>query len=352
MATPQGLSGVKADRAAEIFAESRAPIPDADCAILRGVLGYGVWWWDGARVRELVGDDWSYDPLLVLPETALRGVADGWRQLQLNDGYEAQLWREATLVASVWRRRPFTDEQWDAFVRGAHEYGAGEDTPASSPVPEEGRLDAGAVRRVARVRPRAGWKAIERGAALAILVSLVAAAGLFGRAIGFDALASAERRAMAPVQSEIAARASAKGGPRDLQTLRDIAARSETPNPLLAGGELFRILQARGVSAATAGLVFSIQDGQLRVEAPVAPTIAVEGIASDLEDSAWFSGVMPEVDASQARARLSARVCNPLAPAAGFKDPCAGAAEGRAARFLSGDDRAELSAMQQKDGLP
>ena len=57
-------------------------------------------------------------PALVVPETILRDAGDGWRVIACAEGVEAQYWEDRTLLASSWRREPFTREQWTAFALG------------------------------------------------------------------------------------------------------------------------------------------------------------------------------------------------------------------------------------------
>src|SRR5262249_48435364 len=76
-----GLSAGQADKSVMLLAESRSPFPDGDTLIQRNVLGYGVWWWDAARVRQLLADKGEYDKSRMIPESLVFNVGSGWRQV-------------------------------------------------------------------------------------------------------------------------------------------------------------------------------------------------------------------------------------------------------------------------------
>lgn len=306
--TPPGVSGAQAVRAARLTAESRAPFARSDHVVVAGAPGCSIWWWDAERVREMLGPAWSYDASRLVPETALQPPGEGWRQVQTSDGFEAQFWREGLLTASVWRRRPFTADQWESFVRAV----GVEDAPEFPPEPARLTLSVSGFSRVARTGRSDSWTLIERGAVAVLAVSLLGGVAYAGRAIGYEQIASEARAAVemigAPGGSTAQSTSETPEGVVDR-----VMRLQHKPQPLLAAAELQRVLMARGVTP----LQFSIEDDILQVQVQTRADLPLQSIALALEESPWFLGVDPDLDNSTGLGNLSAQLCNPMSTATG-----------------------------------
>ena len=310
--TPNGLSGAQAVRAARLAAESRAPFARSDHIVMTGAPGCSIWWWDAERVREMMGQGWAYDPARLVPETALQPPGSGWRQVQTSDGYEAQFWRDGLLVSSVWRRRPFTPDQWESFVRAV----GVEDAPDLPPDPVRLTLGISGFGRIARASTSDPWMLAERAAIAVLVASLFGGAAYAGRAIGYEQLATQARDAITAAGPAGAETASSPDG---LEALLDRVVRLQNkPQALLAAAELHRILLARGVTPVR----FAIEDDILQVQVQTRPDLPLQAIASVVEESPWFLGVDPDLDNSTGLGNLSAQLCNPQ-QTAGASAACA-----------------------------
>jgi hypothetical protein len=100
---PPGLTKREAEGAAFLHAEAHAPFVTSHSAIFSGPSGHAIWWWDGARIRDLMGEGAPYRHDLVAPESVAHGSGDAWRHVRTADGFEAQYREGATLRASRWR---------------------------------------------------------------------------------------------------------------------------------------------------------------------------------------------------------------------------------------------------------
>lgn len=124
----------RAARAARLAAEAGAPFARPDVRLVADARGHAAWVWDRAALdaaaRTVVGDR----PVDVAPEAALQPPmeGDGWRQLQVFEGYEAQHWRDGRLAASYFRPDRFDAAAWRDFVRAS---GGGSEAPAAPPPP-------------------------------------------------------------------------------------------------------------------------------------------------------------------------------------------------------------------------
>ncbi len=171
-----GVSGSAAQLGCRVAAETRAPFAESGGLVTLGAEGFGAWRWDAKLVRERLGDAWPYDLLRIVPESRLLyPVGDGLRQLATLDGFEAQFWENGTLIASSWRRRAFTQDQWDAFVRTSRAPAALQDASVPEPIPAELRLNKAAT--VPRLRDASDrWNSVERAGIAVSVLSILAMA--------------------------------------------------------------------------------------------------------------------------------------------------------------------------------
>jgi len=298
---PDSLTTARADRAARIYAETNAPYRSADYVVLRGVAGYGIWWWDREIVRRLT-PGWPYDPERILPESVLYPVANGWRVLELEDGFEAQYWYELTLKASAWRRREFSEEQWAAFVEATPE--PAEAAPASAPAALAERLDIGALNAVARVKAPPGWKNAEKAGLGAIALSGLAACLFLSGALRHELQA----RQFSAQAASIEHGSTSNEDAHDIETLTQLAAKAQEPNPLFVVARALGAVQPLGAVPQS----WAVEDRRLRLEITRGEQEPVERLAAALEADEWLYNVSAQVDSSTGRTIFSADVCSSI----------------------------------------
>lgn len=125
----------RAARAARLAAEAGAPFARPGVRLVSDERGYAAWVWDQAAVAAAAQASHGDRPVDVVPEAALHPAmdGDGWRQLKVFEGYEAQAWRGGRLAASYFRPARFDAAAWREFTRAT----GGADAPATPPPPFE-----------------------------------------------------------------------------------------------------------------------------------------------------------------------------------------------------------------------
>lgn len=304
---PQGLSNSQALRAAHLLAESKAPFARSDSAITTGKAGHGIWWWDIDRVAELLGATWTYRAEKVAPESLLQPPGEKYRHIALNDGFEAQYWRDATLMQSSWRRRAFTPEQWTSFVRlnDTSETSESLQPPALVRLP----LAISAASRVVRSEPKDVWVLAQKVGGITLSLSLLAAAALTGRALGYDGIADAESALSAELAPPVATATSQDERALEGNLARQFSELQNRPSVLGATAEIHQLLARHGASIAE----FSIEKEMIQIEIQPGPDTSLKTIASEVEASPWFAGVDPEFDNATGLGRIAASICTPSA---------------------------------------
>lgn len=299
---PTGLPGAQADRSVRLIAEGHAPFPDSDFLIQRNVLGYGIWWWDAARVRDLMATRGGYDAQRIAPETLLANVGAGWRQVETHEGFEAQYWRDLTLIASTWRRRAFTPDQWSAFVESIGD--VEHDAPPAAPEPARPQASLRNLQKIATVAEVRIWDKIEQGALFAAVASAAIALFFLAQGARFEGV----------LRDETAQRDTLKGSASGAQTslmdtelasLRAMAGDFRRPNPLLVGASAIGAVKSFGPTP----LRWAVEENRLRLEAKLPATIAIEDVASVLERNEFISNVRPQVDPATGNAVFTADIC-------------------------------------------
>ena len=239
---PDGLTGVAAEREERLHAEMRSPFADSDALLLRQPGGIAIWWWDAAALKAVLGDRWRYDPSRILPETSQYPAGDGWRQIAVRDGNEAQYWEAGGLVASAWRRRPFDDEAWTAFAMSVENPVA---PPPDTPPPVERLPLPEMVRRPPAIVRRGEGFGFDRIAAGIAVLALAMAGWSYGQALRYEARAADDQAvadaALAALDQD-AALARTLG---DLSTLRAFAAAAQGPDITDATARAFAFLAER-----------------------------------------------------------------------------------------------------------
>jgi hypothetical protein len=171
---PPGLSKQDQARAARLKAEEAAPFADSGITLVRQGPDVAIWHWDRAAVTVLA-PGFDRERCVAVPESVVRAPGEGWRMIACLDGFEAQYWKNGTLVASNWRREVFTATQWKAFALSVGD--ASIDAPSAPPEMEFAPLQATGDWRSNLISAPLAWRDAERGflgiAAAALLVATV-----------------------------------------------------------------------------------------------------------------------------------------------------------------------------------
>lgn len=195
---PAGLSKRQVAGAARTYAQAHAPFDNAGSLILRTTLGAGIWFWDQARVAAVYN---GAPPRTLIPESLLRSDGEGWRVLACDEGVEAQYWEAGALLASSWRRTPFTRDQWTAFALGveAPALRPPNDPPPAVDAPRRG--DAHWRRNL--IGEPLSWRTGEMTCGTVALCAIALAAFFSGQALRYGAAAGADTRAVAALEARM-----------------------------------------------------------------------------------------------------------------------------------------------------
>jgi hypothetical protein len=307
MPAPAGLTVSQADRAASLYAETHAPYAAADYVVVRQVEGYGIWWWDAEQVRA-IAPQWRYDAQRISPETVLQPPGDGWRQVACLDGFEAQHWLHTALTHSTWRRRPFTRDQWAAFVQSVE--GSPHAPPAEPPAAERLELLTDLSWRRRSVRASQAGPRLERLVWAAVAACVLIAAGFFGQGIRATADTLTMKARLAELKSKGDTALLDQVLRADLATLQSLAEIQDQPNPLVVAAELHRVLANLGLQARS----WATDQSRLRAEVPLGNGTPVAEVATALEASPLIEEVVPQFDVTKNLAVFHAAVTSVRAP--------------------------------------
>lgn len=307
MPAPAGLSVSQADRAARIYAETHAPFAAADHVVVRQVEGYGIWWWDAEQVRA-IAPQWRYDAQRISPETLLQPPGDGWRHVACLDGFEAQHWLHTALTHSTWRRRPFTRDQWAAFVQAVE--GSPHAPPEEVPAAERLELLTDLSWRRRSVRASQAGPQLERLVWAAVAACVLIAASFLGQGIRATADTLSMKARLAELESAGGAAPLDQLVRADLATLQSLAEIQDKPNPLVVAAELHRILASLGLQASS----WATDQSRLRAEVPLGNGLPVAEVATALEASPLIQEVVPQFDVAKNLAVFHAAVTSVRAP--------------------------------------
>lgn len=298
---PQALSGSQLAKAARVYAEANAPFANTGTLILRAGNGVGIWYWDRAKLA-------AYEPVgQASPESVWREAGDGWRVVECVEGFEAQYWEAGALLASTWRRQPFSEAQWSAFALSVE--GAAIGAPEGPPSPVFLPLDSGAWRSNV-VKPPLGWADAER-AGVSVAICGAAVAALFaGQALRSDQIAARETGRAAAIEQTLRADRDVGHAMDQRRLLRDYANATRQPQVLTAVAEAHEVLSRFGVRASTWR---ASGDGlSMIVDASISDA-PVREIVAAMEEAPHLCGALPEI-AGAGRFEIRAQIAAPDAP--------------------------------------
>jgi hypothetical protein len=277
------LTRAQTVKAARLFAEANAPFANSGTLLLRASGGVGVWYWDRAKLA-------AHEPVRdVSPESVWREAGDGWRIVACVEGYEAQYWEADALIASTWRRQPFSSAQWSAFALSVEEPAVA--APPEPPSPVALRLEDGSWRGKI-VRPPLSWADAER-AGMSVAICGVAVAALFaGQALHSAQIADREFGRAEAIEQTLREDRDVIRAMEHRRLLRDYAAATRRPQVLLAVAEAHEVLSRFGMRASTWRV--SVDGVSLIVDAPIGEA-PVREIVAAMEETQHLCGAVPEI---------------------------------------------------------
>ena len=294
------LKPAQAASAARAWAEAHAPFEITGTLLLRTPSGaIGVWFWDAARTSEAAADR-------VALESLHRAGGDGWRIVACAEGFEAQRWSEGVLLASTWRRAPFTREQWLAFVLGT-EAPQG-DAPDDPPAPQVLPLLADTRWRRARIGPPLSWRDGEKLGGSVALVGCCVTAFFVGQALRSASVTSADAHAAAAIAARVARDHDAQRTREFESVLGDYNGVTQETDVLAAATDAFQVYTQFGLQ------VTSWRANAHEVHASIAgslPQIPLHDVIEALEAKSSLCNVTPIFPRSQEGIEITAHVAAP-----------------------------------------
>ena len=297
------LNAAQADRAALLVFETRAPFLDAQGVVLRAPRGFGLWWWDK---NAAAGDGGAGTTARVLPEAALFVVEDGWRQVQTREGVEARYCEDLTLIASQWRRRPFTADQWQAFVNSVDHPKL--PAPANPPSVEAAQIAPRAASKLPIVAPPQFWTRMDRLAWISTAICGAACLVFAAQALNYTRAASFDRAAIEKIRAEESADPKRAVNEAELALIKDQSDLGDRPSPVLVVAETYKALAQFGIQPRR----WQANPEEVRMEIVQTDAVRIEDIASLLERNAILKNVVAQKDPVSGAQMIVAKICGPL----------------------------------------
>ena len=306
-----GLPRSRRRQAARLHARAASPYLDGAHLLAPARGDFGVWWWDAERTSARVQARWPGARPSVRPETMAQPAGVGWRIVALAEGYEAQLWRDGTLRASVWRRDKFDTAAWAAFARAQRD---ADDAPSSPPPAQrlpinwDGPAFSLSTVDVSREQVLGG---VAAGLALfAVCLTLfLSAQGLRLRADTADVQAKTEQ-ILASAPSGGQTLAGLEGDQKLLAAYRQV---EEKTNPLSAAGAAIGILALHDLTP----MAVQASDEDLSLTLPYTALDQIDPVISEIVESGYFYDVRPRTDAAGQRLIIDMKVRSAAPPIGG-----------------------------------
>jgi hypothetical protein len=288
-------------QAARLHARTGSPYLESAYALTPAGKDYGVWWWDEARAAPLLQARFGAVRPIVRPETLAQPAGSGWRIVRLAEGYEAQHWSEARLVASAWRRDRFDASAWLAFVRSQR---GAESAPEAPPPPQALPLAFNAPAFSLSASDMSREQLIATAAGGLALASI----GLALFFVGQGMRVSSESETLEREAAEIRASTPGAGNLAGLETdKRKLAAYAEVEgrtSPLSAAGAAIGIVAFHDLTPTA----LESEEDTITLTLPYSAAGLVETLVSDFETSGYFYDVRPRTDAQGERLIMEMKV--------------------------------------------
>lgn len=278
-----GLTSREASQSALLHAEAHAPFAEAGWAVYAVDDGHGIWWWDAAKVRQLLGDPSHHDPRRLAPETVAHASTDGWRIVLAIDGYEAQYWEKAVLRASMWRRRMFDDTQWITFVESAP--APVMPPPRTPPAPTAPVWISLNRAQRSRVSISPVWSRVAQTGWSVAAAALLLSTGLWGHAERYRSLDAEQRAALSRLEADVSPVAS------NAVIAREAGRIARSPQHLIALADALAALDDAGLSPDA----WDVTDREIRVVAT--GSAALDRLGAALEANPRLKNVAPAYEA-------------------------------------------------------
>lgn len=301
-------------QAARLHAGAASPYLDGAHLLVPAKADLGVWWWDAERTSARVQARFPGARPKTRPETLAQPPGHGWRIVALSDGYEAQIWRDGSLKASVWRREKFDAGAWTAFTRAQRD---ADDAPHAPPPAQRLPIDFDAPAfslTTADLTREQVLGGVAAGLALfAVCLTLfLVGQGLRLRADTADLRAQTdETLASAPSGGQTLA--SLEGDQKLLAAYRQV---EERTNPLSAAGAAIGILALYDLVPAAVQA-----DGEeISLTLPYDALSQIDPVISEIAGSGYFYEVRPRTDFAGQRLIIDMKV-RTAAPPIGAVSP-------------------------------
>lgn len=282
-------------QAARLHARTGAPYLLSSSTVIRSGADFGIWWWDADRVNALVEGhrNRASGPLLLRPETLAQPPGDGWRIVRLNEGYEAQFWREKRLVACAWRRERFDGGAWSAFTRLQR----GEDAPESPPSPQTLPIDFSAPAFTVSASDLSREQLLGAGAAMVALSAFGLSLFFWGQGARLASDAGAIEKETSDIQASTPRSADIGGLEVERRRLAAYAEVEGQTNPLSAAGAAIGIVAFHDLTPTA----LEAQLGTLTLTLPYSAVSLADVLITDFEGSGYFYDIRPRTDAQNQR---------------------------------------------------
>lgn len=276
---PSGHRDARAMQAAKLAARARSPFQSASVKLVWSNNRIGIWSWPSDLLAPLENAEFQ-----AVPETLLDSPADGEQLRRREGGYEGQVWRNGTLIASRWWDHNPSEEQWARFTRAVPISGQTEASSDDTAASDLGNL-VGRIKDVAYgARPR-------DYAALAVVLILVPFMYLGGQWLRLNQQASAMQGELATLEESTAdvvqARSEAMTTSAQLQSYAGLL---ETPHPAAAIAVFAEA--AAGFEAELES--FMVREGAIEIELSGNDNLPLASLVEQLEASDVLEGVRLE----------------------------------------------------------
>lgn len=289
-------------QAARLHARTGAPYLLSSSTLVKSGPDFGIWWWDAARVNALVQARYGVaNPPAVRPETLSQPPGEGWRIVRLEEGYEAQLWRERRLIASAWRREQFDVATWSAFTRLQRGV---EEAPATPPPPQTLPIDFGAPAFAVSAADLSREQLLGAGAAALALTSFGLSLFFMGQGARLASDAEQIEQETAEVRAATPRAADLNGLEADRRRLAAYAEVEAQTNPLSAAGAAIGIVAFHDLTPTA----LEAESQALTMTLPYSAVSLADTLIADFEGSGYFYDVRPRTDAQNQRLLIEMKI--------------------------------------------
>ncbi len=256
--------------------------------MLRSPHGAEIWYWDKTQSGSGIPESLGFEP------------GEGWRVLACGEGFEAQYWEAGGLLASSWRRQPFTREQWAAFALGVE----GADPPGSPPAPEAPKRGRGNWKR-RQIKPPLGWRDAETMAFSVTLCAAALAAFFAAQAFRLESSAREQGAQAAAIEANIAADPALARARERIELLHEFGRASGDGEKLAALVDALTVFKTFNLEAHS----WRVEEGGFRVTLGVSITdLPLREVVAALEATPHMCGVEPNLSTGEGALELTAKI--------------------------------------------